>query len=165
MISASSISLEGDRFWIIKSLPIASKDILNAKLAMHFLLCVPAGLLLSLVLIFVTGIGLLDGLIVLVVPILFTLLIDFLGLILNLWRPKFDWVNETVCVKQSLPVTLTMFISLGIAILLVMVYAMLLVDIMSITVYMYSVIMIVIILDVVLYQTIQTWGIQQFEHI
>lgn len=165
MISASSISLEGDRFWIIKSLPIASKDILNAKLAMHFLLCVLAGLLLSLVLIFVTGIGLLDGLIVLVVPILFTLLIDFLGLILNLWRPKFDWVNETVCVKQSLPVTLTMFISMGIAILLVMVYAMLLVDIMSITVYMYSVIMIVIILDVVLYQTIQTWGIQQFEHI
>ena len=58
-----------------------------------------------------------------------------------------------------------MFISMGIAILLVMVYAMLLVDIMFITVYMYSVIMIVIILDVGLYQTIQTWGIQQFEHI
>ena len=27
MISASSISLEGDRFWIIKSLPITTQDI------------------------------------------------------------------------------------------------------------------------------------------
>ena len=100
-----------------------------------------------------------------IVPILFTLLIDFLGLLLNLWKPKFDWVNETVCVKQSLPVVLTMFISMGLAVVIAMVYGLWLVDILSITAYMYSVIMIVIILDVVLYQTIQTWGIPQFEHI
>ena len=165
MISASSISLEGDRFWIIKSLPITTQDILNSKLAMHAFLCIPGGLILSVALIYVTGIGMIDSLLVLVVPILFTLLIDFLGLLLNLWRPKFDWVNETVCVKQSLPVVLTMFISMGLAVVIAMVYGLWLVDILSITAYMYSVIMIVIILDVVLYQTIQTWGIQQFEHI
>ena len=165
MISASSISLEGDRFWIIKSLPITTQDILNSKLAMHAFLCIPGGLILSVALIYVTGIGMIDSLLVLVVPILFTLLIDFLGLLLNLWKPKFDWVNETVCVKQSLPVVLTMFISMGLAVVIAMVYGLWLVDILSITAYMYSVIMIVIILDVVLYQTIQTWGIQQFEHI
>ena len=32
IISASSVSLEGDRLWIIKSLPIATQDILLVKL-------------------------------------------------------------------------------------------------------------------------------------
>ncbi len=165
MISASSISLEGDRFWIIKALPITTKDILNSKLAMHAIFCIPGGLLLSIVLIFVTKIGIIESLFVVIVPILFTLLIDFLGLVLNLWKPKFDWVNETVCVKQSLPVVLTMFISMGIAVVIAMVYGLWLVDIMSVSVYMYCVIIVALILDVFLYYMIQTWGVHQFDQI
>ena len=164
MISASSISLEGDRFWIIKSLPITTQDILNSKLAMHAFLCIPGGLILSVALIYVTGIGMIDSLLVLVVPILFTLLIDFLGLLLNLWKPKFDWVNETVCVKQSLPVVLTMFISMGLAVVIAMIYGLWLVDVMSIATYMYSMIIITLLLDCVLYYLIQTWGVRQFDH-
>lgn len=165
MISASSISLEGDRFWILKSLPITTIDILNSKLAMHAILCIPGGLLLSLSLIYVTKIGIIESLLVLIVPVLFTLLIDFLGLVLNLWKPKFDWVNETVCVKQSLPVVLTMFISMGIAAVIGMIYGFLLIDIMSVSIYMYSVIIAMFILDIILYYVIQTWGVKQFDNI
>ena len=165
MISASSISLEGDRFWIIKSLPITTQDILNSKLAMHAFLCIPGGLILSVALIYVTGIGMIDSLLVLVVPILFTLLIDFLGLLLNLWKPKCDWVNETVCVKQSLPVVLTMFISMGVAIVIAMVYGLWLINLMSVSMYMYSVIIVMVLLDIVLYYMIHTWGVQQFDSI
>ena len=49
IISAALISLEGNRLWIIKSLPIKTKDILESKLMLHLALCVPPGLLFSIV--------------------------------------------------------------------------------------------------------------------
>lgn len=165
MMSASSISLEGDRFWIIKTLPLTTKDILNSKLAVHALLCIPAGFILSLALIYVTQISIFESLLVLLVPVLFTLLIDCLGLILNLWKPKFDWINETVCVKQSMPVVLTMFISMGVAIVIAMVYGLWLINLMSVSMYMYSVIIVMVLLDIILYYMIHTWGVQQFDSI
>lgn len=163
MISASSISLEGDRFWIIKSLPVSSKDILDIKLALHGVLCIPAGILLSIVLIVTFQTSIFDSLFILLAPIIFTLLIDFIGLLLNLWKPKFDWVNETVCVKQSMPVVITMFVSMGLAVAIAMLYGILLVDIMSIYTYMYIVIAVTLLLDIALYYLICTWGVRQFD--
>ena len=163
MISASSISLEGDRFWIIKSLPVSSKDILDIKLALHGVLCIPAGILLSIVLIVTFQTSIFDSLFILLAPIIFTLLIDFIGLLLNLWKPKFDWVNETVCVKQSMPVVITMFVSMGLAVAIAMLYGILLVDIMSIYTYMYIVIAVTLLLDIALYYLIYTWGVRQFD--
>ena len=95
IISASSVSLEGDRLWIIKSLPIATQDILLVKLGMHLVLCIPAGIFFSIVEVILFQLSILDAIIVVFVPVLFTFFIAVLGLLLNLWKPKFDWVNET----------------------------------------------------------------------
>lgn len=163
MISASSISLEGDRLWIIKSLPIPTKDILDVKLALHFVLCVPAGIIFSIILSVLFDRTIIEALVVIIAPILFTILIDLLGLLLNLWKPKFDWINETVCVKQSMPVMITMFVSMGIAALIAMVYGYLLIDIMSMQTYMYVVIGVVILIDIGMYYLLQIWGIKKFD--
>ena len=166
MISASSISLEGNRLWIIKSMPIQAKDILQTKLFMHFILCVPAGLIFSMATVFVFRVSLINAIFVVLAPVLFTLFIDLLGLLLNLWKPKFDWVNETVCVKQSMPVMLTMFIAMGMAFVIAVVYVfigtMLPIDI---NVYMYCVFILFIIVDVLLYYLLNTWGIKKFEQL
>lgn len=162
MISASSISLEGDRLWIIKSLPIDAKEVLDVKLALHLFLCAPAGILFSLVLIVIFQVGFVDALLVLITPILFTILIDLMGLLLNLWKPKFDWINETVCVKQSMPVMITMFVSMGLAGAMAMVYGLWLIDFMSINIYMYLLIGITIAVDAGLYYMVKTWGVRQY---
>ncbi len=162
IISASSISLEGDRLWIIKSLPVDAKDILDVKLAMHAVLCIPAGIILSLVLIFIFQVGMIESLLIIFVPMIFTLLIDFVGLLLNLWKPKFDWVNETVCVKQSMPVMITMFFSMGLAFVIVMLYILLLSDVMALNTYMYMMIVVSVLIDVGLYYMIRTWGVRQY---
>ncbi|WRK53858.1 hypothetical protein SD457_01680 [Coprobacillaceae bacterium CR2/5/TPMF4] len=47
-ISASLISLEGNRLWIIKSLPLKTKDILDSKLLLHIVLCIPPAIIFSL---------------------------------------------------------------------------------------------------------------------
>lgn len=48
-ISAFLISIEGNRLWIIKSLPIKTIDILNSKLFLHLALCIPPGIIFSIV--------------------------------------------------------------------------------------------------------------------
>ncbi len=164
IISASSISLEGDRLWIIKSLPVPVKDILNSKMLMHFLLCVPFGLIFSIVEIIIFQVNILDAIIVIVAPILFTLAIDLLGLVLNLWKPKFDWVNETACVKQSMPVMLTMFISMGLVFVLGGGY-FLMDSFLSLNAYVYFVLVVIVIINVFLYYLLMTWGIKRFQEL
>lgn len=165
IISASSISLEGDRLWILKSLPIETKDVLLSKLWLHFLLCGPAGVVFSVVSAFVFRVNLLDSLFIIMAPILFTLFIDLMGLLLNLWKPKFDWVNETVCVKQSMPVMLTMFIAMGFAFVIVIIYVILLYRFLSINTYMYVLFIFFILMDIGMYYLLTTWGIQRFEEL
>lgn len=164
MISASSISLEGNRLWIVKSLPIQTKDILEIKLLLHLLLCVPAGIVFSIVTVMIFQVSFIDALFVIIAPILFTLFIDLLGLLLNLWKPKFDWVNETVCVKQSMPVMLTMFIAMGMAFVIAIVYVFI-GDIISIHMYMYMTFIMFIVVDILLYYLLNTWGIKRFEQL
>ena len=45
-----------------------------------------------------------------ITPIIYALFISVLGLLINLYFPKFDWNNEVVVIKQSLASFLTMFL-------------------------------------------------------
>ena len=61
---------------------------------LHLALCVPPGLLFSIVGSVVFSLSLVDSLLVIIVPIVFTVFEALLGLLINLWKPKFDWINE-----------------------------------------------------------------------
>ncbi|MEG0569913.1 MAG: hypothetical protein RR543_05985, partial [Erysipelotrichales bacterium] len=87
------------------------------------------------------------------------------GLVLNLWRPKFDWVNETVCVKQSMPVMITMFSSMGLAFLLVGGYLGLFQQFVSLDMYTYIVLAVALIVDILLYYLLTTWGTKRFQEL
>ena len=54
-----------------------------------------------------------------IVNVLMVLLVDTIGLMLNLIFPRFDWINENIPIKQGASVNLTMLasmlISVGIA--------------------------------------------------
>ena len=165
IITASSISLEGNRLWILKTLPVEEKDILNVKLLMHLIMCIPANLFYSIVASILFKVNLLDALMVILVPNLFTFFIALLGLLLNLWKPKFDWVNETVCVKQSMPVMITMFVSMGLVFVLGFLYVGLLSDMISITTYMYLMSVVIIVINIYFYYLIATWGIKRFKEL
>ncbi len=165
IISASSISLEGNRLWILKSLPVYTKDIIHSKIMLHLLFCVPGGVVFSLASAYAFETDLFATLLIVLAPILFTLFIDLLGLILNLWKPKFDWVNETVCVKQSMPVILTMFISMGFAFVIALVYAFAFSDMISMNLYMYMVFGVFIVMNIILFCALDTWGVKRFEEL
>lgn len=165
IITAGLISLEGNRLWIIKSLPIKTKDILESKLMLHLALCIPPGILFSLAGSIVFSLSIVDSLIVIIVPIIFTLFEALFGLLINLWKPKFDWVNETVVVKQSASVMITMFATMALVVFIGAVYIGFLSEFIGAITYVYLVLVIFIAVDLGLYYLLNTWGIKRFEEL
>lgn len=162
IMSASSISLEGNRLWILKSLPIKTKDILMGKVMFHLLLCIPPTILCSVVCSIVFSLGLLDSLCVILIPISFIIFEAFFGILMNLWKPKFDWVNETVVVKQSASVMITMFGTMALIALSAVAYIGLFDKFLSMTSYVYLCFLLLVIIDIVFYYMLNTWGTKRF---
>lgn len=116
-MTAPSVSLEGKSRWIAQSIPADLSNVLFAKVDMQLLLTVPVLLFASIaaaIAFRMTGLSLLF---VLVLPQIVNLLSALAGLWLNLLMPKYEWASETVPIKQSAPVAIT--------ILGLMLYAML----------------------------------------
>lgn len=119
MMSAPSISLEGKSLWIIKSLPVSASDVLEAKARAHMAFCVPPMLLASLSCTIFLADSIISAVMIFVLPVFFTALVAYLGVLVNLRHPFFDWVNETAAIKQSIAVIVTMLISWGILIIMI----------------------------------------------
>lgn len=111
LFTAPSISLEGKSLWIVKSLPVATNDVLKAKLHLHIYVTVPAIVLASAAAVYVLIPSILNIVAIIAAPVLFVMLTANIGLICNLKSPKFDWVNETQVIKQSMSVMLAMLFS------------------------------------------------------
>ena len=98
----SSISIERNNFWILKMLPITSKQIFKAKKMVNLILLIPISII-GLIIFNLSGYITVNEMIYLMVTaILFSIVIANFGLICNLLFPKFDAANDTVIVKQSL---------------------------------------------------------------
>lgn len=164
IITASSISLEGNRLWLLKSLPIHYFDILKSKLYVHMILCVPANLIFSIVASFIMKVSIWDAMIIIIVPNIFTLLIALFGLLMNLWKPKFDWINETVCVKQSMPVMITMFSAMGMAFVIAMIY-MWVQELIPVYTYIYVVLIVMMTICCMCYYLLKTWGAKRMSEL
>ena len=102
MFSASSVSLEGKSFWILRSMPISSTDVLIAKSLAHFVICAPATLI-SAVLILIAAAAPLSAIpLAVLLPLLLGLIFAVFGTVINVAFPKLEYDNEAQPVKQSL---------------------------------------------------------------
>lgn len=107
-ITAPSISLEGKSFWFVKTQPISISAVLWSKALLHIIIIEPVIILSSIILSISLQFSFIEFLIVLILPTLHCLIMCFMGLLLNLWLPNFEWENETMVVKQSAPSFLSM---------------------------------------------------------
>lgn len=118
-ITATSISLEGKHFWIMRSLPIPANRYLGAKLALNLMLNVPVSWLSILILSFVYHFTPVTTVLLLALTLLAALCSGLFGLIVNLHFPRFDYDREIVVVKQSLSTMITVFTGMGFSFLLI----------------------------------------------
>jgi len=106
--TASSISLEGKQLWILKVHPVRTEDVFWAKYMLNVLLLAPVSILAAVIIgirvqmppLQILGFALVIGLL--------SVLVSLIGLIVNLWFPRFDWDTETTVVKQSMSVIMAM---------------------------------------------------------
>ncbi len=100
-ISACSVSFEGKRWWLSRSLPLSSKEILGAKALFNLIVLAPVYVVMEVILLFVMRVNLMDRLWLLLIPLVAMPFAVLFGLILNLRFPKMHWENEVEVVKQS----------------------------------------------------------------
>lgn len=108
LFTAPSVSLEGKQFGLLRALPIPTKSILHAKLALHLSLMCPTNLICAMIVMIAARPSVPVALISVALPNLFAALCANIGLICNLHHPMLEWNNEAQPVKQGISVLLAM---------------------------------------------------------
>lgn len=99
--SNSSISLEGQNLWILKSTPASPKIIILSKSLMNFIIVSIALTIAAIILVFTNQISILNIGLIYFSGILFAIFISFYGIYINLLLPKLDFNSEVEVVKSS----------------------------------------------------------------
>ena len=161
-ISAPSISLEGKHLWVSKSLPVQTYQILISKVYMHLIVTLPFCIIASTICAIFIPATPLQIVSLYLIPVVFSVLVAFIGLHANLRFPKFDWISETHAVKQSVSVVIAMFGSIAVAGLFVILYFVLPHNI-SADMFMLICAVPVIIASLLLNRSLKTTGARRFE--
>lgn len=111
--SAIAISLEGQGIWLMETLPIEKKWFYGAKLA-PWLAAAALCALISAVLLLVGGVPASSVLLCFVLTVVLYGFCGLVGMTLDARRPNFEWVSATALAKQSLPIGVCVFLSMGV---------------------------------------------------
>jgi ABC-2 type transport system permease protein len=106
---AVSLSLEGKNLAILKTLPIPSLTIFQAKIGFNLWLTLPVVLFTTLIALTIFSLTWIEAILVLAMLLLFAILLSIFFLYLNLFFPRFDYQHEVEVVKQSLAALLAVF--------------------------------------------------------
>lgn len=107
VISTPSISLEGKNLWILRTMPISGRDVLDAKLNLHVLLNTVPAVITTVILGWCFGASVPTIALMAVFTWVFIWCTGAFGLILGLKRPNLHWTVESMPIKQSLNVLLS----------------------------------------------------------
>lgn len=116
--ASSSISIEGQNFWMVKCYPIDYKKLVLAKLIVSFSVLGACSLVASTLMIIFIKPTIFSSIMLIVLPLLYIVLVSLIGLVINLSYYKLKWKNEQECVKNSAGVVISMFIDWGITFVL-----------------------------------------------
>ena len=113
-----SVSLEGNNYWLVRSMPVSSWDVLNAKKYLEFIINVFPAVFMAICITFSLGVA--DEL---SVPMVMTCVIvsHFMSnvhLAIGILTARRDWTSEIYAIKQSIGVFIdifgAMFLAMGI---------------------------------------------------
>ena len=163
-VSAPTISLEGKNLWIVKSLPVPSRDILLSKAGLHLTVCgIPVILAAVICMAVIPVNSFLPVLLTVLLPVSITLMFALLGVTLNLAFPRFDWINPIQPVKQGVSSMLTMFGGMALIAALAILYILLPNGLLALDIYLLICTVVFIIMSASLYTYLIGAGSRKFE--
>lgn len=110
--AAVSLSLEGKAFWIIKEAPLSFKRVFASKILFNFLLNAALVLVCTPMFGYAFSLTIPQIFAAILLSLLTGLLVPCLAFIFNLLFPRMDVENETLVIKQSTSVLLSMLAGL-----------------------------------------------------
>lgn len=161
-ISTPSVSLEGRNLWILRTLPVSGRDVMQVKLALHVVLNTVPAIFASVVIHYCLKTEAVMTLLGTLFCVLFIVLDGCLGLIIGVLRPNFHWTSEAMPIKSSINVILSMLVGLIVPAALVGIFY-LLHGALSMTVYMLLANVVMAILTVLAAAWVMTKGAEVFE--
>lgn len=161
LISAPSVSLEGKNLWIAQSIPVPASAVLRAKAKLQMLICIPVTVVASLVTGWALKISLPMLAFVVLLPAAFNAFSALLGVAVNLRFPKFDYINETAVIKQSMSTMVCMFGTMAVVLVLSLLYALVL-SAVSPMAYLAACLVLILAADVLLWRYLAHGGSIRF---
>ena len=161
--TASSVSLEGKSYWIVRSMPVETKKILQAKLNLSNSLAVAPALVMMLAAALVLRVSAAETALLLACQLLFVLLTANVGLMEDLRHCTLDWINETQAAKQGAGVLLSMLLGFGFVVAVGALYFFLLAELMPTTAFLGLILALMAILYALTARWLMTRGVKRFE--
>lgn len=119
---AISLSLEGKRFWILKTLPIDPYTVMLSKIIFNLVLVIPVAVIGITLISFTLSFDLLDYILMVLGLVGLALFSSTMDSFINLFLPKFEFLNEVEVVKQSIASFLGMFGGMALLLTLASIY-------------------------------------------
>lgn len=163
--TSPSISLEGDRLWVLRSSPLSPRDVFLGKLAVNMILLLPAVAISVIILAFSAGLSPLDLVLLFLLPSLLGLLIALFGLYANLLWPRLDYTSENAVVKQSASVMAASFGGMGAILTLGLCYWFLARKVMSYHIYCFCALALLAFGCILLWRLLLTKGAKEYEQL
>lgn len=120
--TAVSISIEGDKFYTLKSLPIKYETIIISKIAFNLILSFPFLLIAQIILWAVNPFELGICILLFFYYIISLILYSSFGMLMNLKMPRLKWSSETQAVKQGGSLIVTMIVNMIVSFLPLILY-------------------------------------------
>lgn len=111
--TSATISIEGKTIWVLRSLPVSTKDILKTKLKLHIFAAAPVAVAMWLAANICSYSGIALAAFSFVILALYVFLTAGIGLFENLRHPVLDWQDEAVAVKSGMSVMFTMLLNMA----------------------------------------------------
>ena len=118
LVASTSISREGKTLWILKMIPVSSRQQVMAKFLQGYMVSILGILTTSIVLGFFIKLSLVRLLVIILLALLGSVPLVALNLLLDVFHPKLSWNSEQEAMKQNLNGGLGMLLSVFIMLLL-----------------------------------------------
>ncbi len=162
--TASSLSLEGRQFWILKSAPLATSDIFKAKILVNLIIAFPSIIINAIIIAIIFKANIFYVFLLFILPILNNINVGGFGLFFNILFPRFDWDNPVKVVKQSISVFLTMLSGIILTAFIVVVFIIVVNLINYLFAYLLSFVSMLLIL-ILIYFLLKNIGVKRYNAI
>jgi len=162
-ISTPSVSLEGKNLWILRSMPVSSKDILLGKLGFHLWMTVPVTVLAATVLAILLDCTAVQIVLCALIAGLTAVFSGVFGMWAGILWAKLDYINEAYPCKQSISVAVAIFGIMGLGMALGFGYLFFLSAHIPSSTYMAIWALLLAAGSWAMYQVITSWGVRKWE--